>query len=294
MTEYGGWWDNGPMSGKVRVAVIATVVVLVMAVVLVLSRRGDESPSLLAQQNPSQAGSTLAPPGTSEPGTTPVGTQPPGSTTTIVGPTPPRPDAAKWLTTIASASGSSVSIFDAPNGHLLTTLASPGGYGNVIRVFEVIDHSRADFYHVMLPTRPNGSTGWVRASEVRLSGTEWSIDIDLSARFATVYKGTKVDTQTGVVVGTPESPTPTGDFYITEEVPTGMPFGVYGPYEFGLSAHSDVYSEFGGGDGQIGLHGTNEPGLIGTAASHGCVRFPNDAITKMAKALPPGTPVHIH
>jgi lipoprotein-anchoring transpeptidase ErfK/SrfK len=81
---------------------------------------------------------------------------------------------------------------------------------------------------------------------------------------------------------------------VTEAVWTSNPGGAYGPYIFGLSAHSDVYTEFNGGDGQVGLHGTNQPGLVGRAASNGCVRFPNDEILRMARALPMGVPVHIH
>ena len=69
--------------------------------------------------------------------------------------------------------------------------------------------------------------------------------------------------------------------------------GAYGPYALGLAAHSDTLSEFAGGDGQIGLHGTNEPWSIGQAASHGCVRVPNEVVAQLATGLPLGTPVTI-
>ena len=59
------------------------------------------------------------------------------------------------------------------------------------------------------------------------------------------------------------------------------------------SAHSFTLSEFGGGDGQIGIHGTNQPDSIGTSASHGCVRVPNEVITALAGNIPLGTPVTI-
>jgi lipoprotein-anchoring transpeptidase ErfK/SrfK len=69
--------------------------------------------------------------------------------------------------------------------------------------------------------------------------------------------------------------------------------GAYGPYAFGLSAHSNVLYSFGGGPGQIGLHGTNNPASLGTNASHGCIRISNAGITKLARLLPLGTPVTI-
>ncbi len=65
----------------------------------------------------------------------------------------------------------------------------------------------------------------------------------------------------------------------------------YGPYAFGTAAYS-VLSEWPGG-GVIGIHGTNEPKLIPGRPSHGCVRVPNAAITRLWRLMPIGTPVLI-
>lgn len=43
----------------------------------------------------------------------------------------------------------------------------------------------------------------------------------------------------------------------------------------------------------IGLHGTNDPDLIGRSQSHGCVRLANWDIARLAKFVQPGTPVSI-
>jgi lipoprotein-anchoring transpeptidase ErfK/SrfK len=45
--------------------------------------------------------------------------------------------------------------------------------------------------------------------------------------------------------------------------------------------------------GPIALHGTNEPGLIGVAASHGCVRLTNGVMRRLFALAPAGTPVVI-
>ena len=45
--------------------------------------------------------------------------------------------------------------------------------------------------------------------------------------------------------------------------------------------------------GVIGIHGTNQPELLGGPASHGCIRVHNDTISEMAGFLPLGTPVSI-
>ena len=52
-------------------------------------------------------------------------------------------------------------------------------------------------------------------------------------------------------------------------------------------------TEFAGGDGQVGLHGTADPSSIGNAASNGCVRLPNEVVVALEALLPLGTPVTI-
>jgi lipoprotein-anchoring transpeptidase ErfK/SrfK len=47
------------------------------------------------------------------------------------------------------------------------------------------------------------------------------------------------------------------------------------------------------GDGQVGLHGTNDQAGIGRAVSHGCIRVRNTVIERLAALLPLGTPVRI-
>jgi len=88
-------------------------------------------------------------------------------------------------------------------------------------------------------------------------------------------------------------PTPKGLYYIVELLKQPDPRGPYGPYAFGLSAHSNVLYSFGGGPGQIGIHGTDVASSIGRSASHGCIRISNAAIIRLATELPLGTPVRI-
>ena len=60
-----------------------------------------------------------------------------------------------------------------------------------------------------------------------------------------------------------------------------------------MSAFSEVLSTFGGGPGQIGLHGTDDEASIGQSVSHGCIRLSNADITELAQLLPLGTPLTI-
>src|SRR4051812_11679181 len=96
-----------------------------------------------------------------------------------------------------------------------------------------------------------------------------------------------------VGLGTSTTPTPGGVFFTEELLRPTDPGGAYGPYAYGLSGYSRVLNEFMGGDGQLGIHGTNDPSSLGRSVSHGCIRVSNATITTLAKMLPIGVPVQI-
>jgi L,D-transpeptidase catalytic domain len=149
-----------------------------------------------------------------------------------------------------------------------------------------------DFVRVAIPLRPNGTLGWARRSDVTLIRSTFRVEIDLSTNTMTVFDGDKVSLRAPVAAGTGGTPTPRGLFFLKEVVPQ-VPGGALGPFAFGLSGFSDVLTSFGGGEGVIGIHGTNAPGKLGSNVSHGCVRVDNVTITKMVRLLPLGTPVEI-
>jgi lipoprotein-anchoring transpeptidase ErfK/SrfK len=157
----------------------------------------------------------------------------------------------------------------------------------------LVKRDTGKWLQVYLPTRPNGSTGWIKRSRVKLTGHSYRVQIDLTNHRLTAWNGARAILHTNVGVGRAVTPTPAGLYYITELLKQPDPTGAYGPWAFGLSAHSDVLHEFAGRDGILGLHGTNYPQGIGTDVSHGCIRMSNAAITKLAHTLPVGTPVRI-
>ena len=193
---------------------------------------------------------------------------------------------------VASVRGPQIEVYRSPNSSTpFTTLDNPNLDGAPL-VF-LVRRMKAGWARVLLPIRPNGSTGWVRLSKVKLAGHDYRLTIDLTNHRLTAYKASKRILKTPVGVGRAVTPTPPGLYYITELLKQPDPTGTYGPYAFGLSAHSNVLNEFAGRDGVLGLHGTNFPEGIGTDVSHGCIRLSNKAIIKLARTLPVGTPVHI-
>ncbi len=160
-------------------------------------------------------------------------------------------------------------------------------------VLRVIDVPSDGWVQVSLPGRPNGRTGWIRVADVDLSTASSSIRVDLESRRMDVFRDGKLLITTPVAVGSATSPTPAGTFFVTDAIDLSAHPGAWGPFAFGLSARSDVITEFNGGDGIIGIHGTNRPSSIGEARSLGCIRVPNDVIAEMARVIELGTVVEI-
>jgi lipoprotein-anchoring transpeptidase ErfK/SrfK len=178
-----------------------------------------------------------------------------------------------------------------PYGTVLGRFANPIPSGAPL-VFEVIDQE-GDWLKVTLPVRPNGLTAWIPARQATLSRNRYRIEVDVSDHHLVVQAAGEVVVDTAVGIGKGLTPTPLGSFYLIELLAPTNPAGPYGPYAFGLSGYSETLASYNGGEGVIGIHGTNEPASLGHDSSHGCIRVANDVISYMASFLPLGTPVVI-
>lgn len=185
-----------------------------------------------------------------------------------------------------------VVVYDARRGKRVRALAHPQPSGAPL-TFLVADF-RAGWLHVHLPVRPNGTTGWIRTGDVTVTGVNYRIDVHLRTHSLELFERGKPIATFPVGVGTRDTPTPGGTFYLKELLKPTNKGGFYGPYAYGLSGFSNVLKSFGAkGEGVIGLHGTNDESAIGSDVSHGCIRMRNKDITRLARTLPLGTPVRI-
>jgi lipoprotein-anchoring transpeptidase ErfK/SrfK len=181
----------------------------------------------------------------------------------------------------------------APGDVPATVLANPNENGAPLVFLLTGREADDEWLSVYLPVRPNGSTGFVRADQVTVARDDYRIEIALGAHHLTVTKLGEPVLESGIAVGTAETPTPGGVYYVKELLQPPDPNGAYGPYAYGLSGFSNQLDSFNGGDGVIGIHGTSDPSSIGRDVSHGCIRVPNDVVTQMAGMVPLGTPVEI-
>ncbi len=247
------------------------------------------------------------------------------STTVAPAPQPVVPETAAPTSTLVDASVTTVAaspaaattspaMVTAPSGRTLVVSARDGKMGAKVvlyktastasplatvangkqsfgRVVFTVIAQQGDWIKVNTQIRPNGTTAWVKASDVTPPYDHaWKIRVSISSRQLTVFKNGAPWMVEKVAVGSPQYPTPLGTFYTQDLLKTK---GAYGPYAYGLSGFSNVLQTFGAGDGRIGIHGTSAPSSIGKAVSHGCIRLPNSAILKLKSVLPLGVPVEI-
>lgn len=194
--------------------------------------------------------------------------------------------------TVADVSGSRIGLYSTPGqAEADDTFSNPTWEG--LPLVFLVQQRQGDWLEVQLNTRPNQTTAWVRAADVNLRQVTHKIVVSLAARSLTVYDGQTPIMEADVAIGTPSTPTPRGSYYVDGAVRTPDPSGVYGPFQVSVAAFSEVLMSFGSGVGQIAMHGTNGPSLIGTAASNGCLRMNNADITRLANTIEIGTPVQI-
>lgn len=153
--------------------------------------------------------------------------------------------------------------------------------------------TRPNWVGVLHPRLGNRRIGWVRLDRVRLLRETWRIVVDLSQRRATLLHRGRRYRSFPVAVGQAAYPTPPGVYGVTDRLDTGGPGSVYGCCVLALSGRQpDVAQDWPGGD-RLAIHGTNEPGSIGKAASRGCLRASEAAMRMLLRRVPNGTQVEI-
>ena len=169
---------------------------------------------------------------------------------------------------------------------------TPEGTSNLVLVVgRTVDEDGLLWLRARLPVLPNGTTGWLPRPALGGYGVvNTRLIVDLDRLSATLFRDGRRVFSAPAGVGTPEFPTPRGEFYVRNELRSMSPF--YGPLAFGTSARSSVLTDWPGG-GFIGIHGTDRPDLLPGRVSHGCIRLRNEDILRLGSLMPVGTPVTV-
>lgn len=208
-----------------------------------------------------------------------------------------------YVATVKQGTGT-VDVFESPAGNpKLDEAGNPIRISNpnengvetvfLVEYKDAVGSDQARYLNVNLPIRPNGSTGWIREEDVNVGYHNYKLVVELGAHRISLFENGNLKHEFPIAVGTGDTPTPGGVFYIKELLQPPDPSGPYGVYAYGLSGYSNVLSKFAGGTGVVGIHGTNDESSIGGDVSHGCIRLHNADITTLAQMLPLGVPVEI-
>lgn len=145
---------------------------------------------------------------------------------------------------------------------------------------------RGGWSQVLLPSRPNSSTAWLKTSQVERRSTPYLVRVHVGSRTMELFQnGQRVGTW-DVAVGMPETPTPTGRTFLMGSITD--PSQSHSPVILPLGSHSDTLDTYGGGPGTVAIHTWPDETVFGAAASHGCIRVPADALDRMTQ-VPLGT-----
>lgn len=147
---------------------------------------------------------------------------------------------------------------------------------------------------VLLPSRPNGSVGWLSTQDSSLATarTPYRIEVNRAAFRLELVRDEKTVATWTVGVGKNSAPTPSGRTFVMASLTDAKQ--TYSPVILPLGIHSTSHETFGGGPGTTGIHTWPDPHVFGTQSSDGCIRVPADALHQLATDVPLGTPVLIH
>lgn len=214
----------------------------------------------------------------------------PSPTPSITPDAPPStaPGGVPATSLVAQATGATVRITASPGGPSLNVLSGTNPVGQP-QTFLVVGISDG-WYKVLLPTKPDGSTGWVQADQVQISSVDRYLRVYLSSFRMQYWVGGHLAQTFTVGVGKPSTPTPPGLYYVwASELVSQQP---YAPGIMALSGFSHVLPNWPGG-GRLGIHGWSNLQANGEAVSYGCVHMEPADFSRLYNLIPLGTPVEI-
>jgi lipoprotein-anchoring transpeptidase ErfK/SrfK len=166
--------------------------------------------------------------------------------------------------------------------------------GTPMRAWVMKKSPDGNWGRVTIPWQHPISYGWISLQGLQASATDVIVRADLSDRMLRIEQGGKIIREAPMTVGAAESPSPPGYYYITDPTPVPANQPYFGGYAFGISGiQPNLPAGWSSQNNQMAIHGTNDPGSIGQAASAGCLRVSEETLRILRKVLERGTPVII-
>jgi hypothetical protein len=184
-----------------------------------------------------------------------------------------------------------VSLYDRPQGRVIGSVDRKTEFGSP-EFLQIV--GRQGEWIAVRHTSLNDRTAWVK---VRPNAFSWheqavSLEVDLSERQLRVKAGGARLRQISVAIGAPETPTPPGDYYVTDKL-RGADFGpFYGCCILALSGRQPNLPRGWSGGDRLAIHGSPTP-TWGQNVSNGCFHAREADLRYLLRTVPLGTVVTV-
>jgi lipoprotein-anchoring transpeptidase ErfK/SrfK len=204
-------------------------------------------------------------------------------------PEPPRLERVRDLAARVPA-GQKLALRARPGGRILARVGARTEFGSPQTL--AVAFRKGDWVAVRSPALRNTEVGWVRTGNLRLLKRSARIEVDLSERTITLIEGGVAHRRDAVAIGSPETPTPPGEFYVTDKL-AGADFGpYYGCCILALSGRQPNLPRGWSGGDRLAIHGTPTPDFA-QAVTNGCLHLPDEVLRVLMTDVPLGTHVDI-
>lgn len=175
-----------------------------------------------------------------------------------------------------------VPVFAAPGGPAIARIGSE----QVGETWLPVIDEQPGWVQVLLPSRPNGSAGWLSADGLDRAVTPYLVRVHLRSFKMELFREEAILGTWTIGIGKKSAPTPVGRTFLLGSFSDYKQR--YSPVILPLGSHSPTLDSFGGGPGTVAIHTWPTDDVFGTRSSDGCIRVPNDALDQLTE-VPLGT-----
>lgn len=175
-----------------------------------------------------------------------------------------------------------VAVFAAPGGPAIARIGSE----QIGDTWLPVIAEQPGWVQVLLPSRPNGSAGWLPVDGLQRAATPYLVRVHLRSFSMELFNQGALLGKWTIGIGKKAHPTPPGRTFMLGSF--SDPKQRYSPVILPLGTHSPTLDSFGGGPGTVAIHTWPTDDVFGTPSSDGCIRVPHDALDLLTE-VPLGT-----
>ena len=192
------------------------------------------------------------------------------------------------------ARGRQVLLRAGPDGEIVGRVGDTTEFGSP-EVLSPTGRRRGSWAAVRHTSLGNSRVAWVdtERAPVLMRPRRLELEIDLSRRELVLLSNGVRKRRISIAVGAPDTPTPPGEYYVTDKLP-GADFGpYYGCCILALSGHQPNLPQGWSGGDRLAIHGSPTP-TWGQNVSNGCLHAREADLRYLLKTVPLGTVVSVH